>query len=647
MRPSPRFFHGCWLRLLGWVLVQGLSLAAAPVAHPAHPGLFFGAEDLTGLRNRSQTPYGQAIDARLQALLAQTPEPGQRGSHAAGWAVRFTLGGQPADAARALALCEAVIADPEPAPDPLTQRGPHPWPAPGRDVLRVPAIVGLAIAYDLCAPSWPEDRRAAIAQALAATATQLGQTPSRTPATAEQAMLQAAGGLAALAVAPDWPANSGLDQLATTARQQVARFLADCGDRGWPRENLHGLRLALSQSLPAFLLAWRHTRGEDLATQSTARYWASLYTMLLLPPARLGAAPGVALFGQPQHPTATQPAPAWEFSPWCGGDLLAQFGLTDAGSRAAVQWIFDRTFGLAGDRTFDIAKPGDALFALLLYPGEETALPPATTIGHGWRDDRAGVFICRNRWVDANDAVAAFTANARPLRGLASFADAGSFRLSALGGHWAVSRQRDTTDLREVSRERENVVAIPGTHGWLAGRVTYAALQPDGSAAVTVELDDVYTVAPASGRPERLDTTQDIGIRARRAWAVDYSGDCGAPVLLAVVDQIAGGPPRRWLWHTAEREVRLRTDGFDIQAASGATLHATVITPHQPRLSLTRGEWTDSIAIDGDGDFFVLVTVQPAGAAHPTLQVEGLDLQAHVRLGRCSLRYDGRSLLLQ
>ena len=116
--------------------------------------------------------------------------------------------------------------------------------------------------------------------------------------------------------------------------------------------------------------------------------------------------------------------------------------------------------------------------------------------------------------------------------------------------------------------------------------------------------------------------------------------------MLAVVDHISGGPTRRWLFHTGERQIQLRTDGFDIRAANGATLRATVIVPQKPRLSVSHGEWTSTIAIDGESDFFVVMTVQPPDTAHPAIRTDGKGLDTHVRLGRNTLRYDGRALLV-
>jgi hypothetical protein len=655
LRPSLAIMAVYARRALGVALGMamfplGLAAAAIPRA-TEHPRLFFNAEDIVGLRAHGQLPAGQAMVARLEALLAVEPAPLLIGHQAAGWALRYVLGGDPQAAERALALCEDAVADRRPYVEPATGREVRLWHESNPSVARVPLVVGVALAYDLCATAWPAERRTAIARALEDIAGQLlrdGSPDDNAHAAGlEQARMLSAGGLAALAVAGDPGVTPEPAAMARMARNGLARHFAEYGDRGWPHEGFNSLRYALSQGMAAFILAWRHTQGEDLAAQSAVRWFAPLYTMLAIPPAAPadGAGPEVPFFGQGNFSSAARrPYPTWERSEQRGGDMLALFGVTDAGSRAALQWTFDRCFGLAGDRTFDIQKPSDALFALLQYPFGDTALNPGVALSHVWRDDRAGVYFFRNEWDDAADCVAAITANNHPARGLDSFADAGSFRLLALGGRWAVQRQRDRADVESVSREKENVVVIPGTHGWLGGRVTQVLAQPDGSGAISLDLDAVYTVAPPDGRPERLEPTLDLGIRAQRAWAVDYSGVSGAPVLAIVVDRISGGPARRWLLHTQERDVKLRADGFDLRAANGATLHATVIAPAKPRLTVARGEWTDTVAIDGEGDFFVVMTVQSQAA--PTVKCDGEGLRTVVRIGGRVVRYDGNGLAL-
>jgi hypothetical protein len=50
------------------------------------------------------------------------------------------------------------------------------------------------------------------------------------------------------------------------------------------------------------------------------------------------------------------------------------------------------------------------------------------------------------------------------------------------------------------------------------------------------------------------------------------------------------------------------------------------------------------VAIDGDGDFFVVMTVQREAA--PTLQCDGEGLHTVVRIGHRVVHYDGNGLAL-
>ena len=157
----------------------------------------------------------------------------------------------------------------------------------------------------------------------------------------------------------------------------------------------------------------------------------------------------------------------------------------------------------------------------------------------------------------------------------------------------------------------------------------------------------VYTVAPPTPKGPRIVQTHDIGIRAMRGVAVDYSGRSGAPVLVAVLDKIENGPTRRWVMHTAEKGVKVRQGGFSLRCATGATLVATVVSPAVPRISVTEGAGTDTIAIDGEGNFLVIMTVQPAGKAHPKVEIQGKDLGAEIRLGDSLVRFDGQDLAIR
>ncbi len=605
-----------------------------------HPRLFFGPEDVPGIRSRLDSPFGHEVSRRLDTLRNADAPAWLRTQVAVGWALRYAWQGDQAAAARALDLCEASLATPETGPEsglPLCET-------------HAAKVAGLAVCYDLAQAAWPRNRRDAIASALLTYALNPvlpADSAARSPAGGDFVLAQAASGLAALAIEGDPGVPRDAAAAALAVRGVVARYLASLGDHGWPREGFNQLRIPLSQGLGAFLVAWRRNHGEDLLAASPARHWPALYATLLIPPAAPGRVPDLPFFGLAPSIDGRVPGPRWMEGPLAGGDTSLLLVLADAGSRAALEWSYRRCFGPDGDGSLDIVKPSDAIFALEGSSAIDTPVQPESLLPHVWADSTQGIYVFRNHWTGSDDAVAAISANARPARGLATFGDAGSFRLLALGGRWAVQRNRDLDDLDTPSPRRENVVAIPGTQGWMPGRVLRAAGLPDGSGSISLNLDAVYTVASPNPRSPRLEPTQDIGIRALRALTVDYSGECGAPVLMAVVDHITGAPARRWLMHTEERDIHLRPDGFDLVAANHATLSATVISPSTPRLGVEQGRWTSTISIVSDGDFFVIMTVEPPGIRQPVVSASGSGLNARVHVGGCTLYFDGQNVAIE
>ncbi len=615
-------------------------LAAQPLHPGKHPRLFFGAEDVPGTLSRLNSPFGREVDRRLAALRTAGVPPWLQTNQAVGWALRYAWRGDSAAALKALDLCEESLNAPELGGDgslPLCET-------------HASKVVGIAICYDLAQAAWPRARRDAIASALLTFALNPvlpDSVSARVPAGGDFILAQAASGLAALAIEGDPGVPADAANAASSVRDLVVRYLASLGDHGWPREGLNQLRIPLSQGLGAFLIAWRRNHGEDLVAASSARGWPALYTTLLLPPPSPDRVPDLPLFGLAPSLNGRVPGPRWMEGPLAGGDTALLMVLADAGSRAALQWTYQHCFGQNGDGNFDVTKPSDAIFALEGMTSSEPAAAPDTLIPRVWADSQQGVYLFRNRWEDSNDSIAAITANARPTRGLASFGDAGSFRLLALGGRWAVQRNRDIEDLDTPAPERENVVVIPGTQGWLPGKVLRASGLPDGSGSVSINLDAVFTVAPTNPNSPRLEPTQDIGIRALRAWTVDYSGESGAPVLMAVADHITGAPARRWLMHTEEGDIHLKPDGFELQAANGATLKATVISPSSPRISVEQGRWSNTISMVSNHDFFVIMTVEPAGHSHPRVSCTGSGLGARVHVGGSTVYFDGQNVAIE
>ena len=194
------------------------------------------------------------------------------------------------------------------------------------------------------------------------------------------------------------------------------------------------------------------------------------------------------------------------------------------------------------------------------------------------------------------------------------------------------------------------------------------------------------------GNIRRPSAFRDTGIKGLRSIAVDYSGRCGAPCLLAIVDFIRGGKRKVWTWQLGgiqmyggeRRSVkpgRLDRGDLDSTKVAGstftvtkpdATLRGTFVAP--ARLSLkaeTRvisgdvwfksnkqaskgikmhcnGVFAESPDPKAEG-FFVVVTM--GRGPPPAVKVEGSGLQAKATVGtggasRRTIRFDGEKIVL-
>jgi hypothetical protein len=252
------------------------------------------------------------------------------------------------------------------------------------------------------------------------------------------------------------------------------------------------------------------------------------------------------------------------------------------------------------------------------------------------------------------------------------------------------------------ARALSNVVILPddATHTRGAGRIAhYAADARTGCGSLTLDMDDLYrgyvdeeTVRTDIRRFRRLiirrpvkvrrKVLTEIGVRGVRAFGVDYSGACGAPGLVAVVDRITGGKKKVWClnlpWSTGRDrrrrgqrpgKVRIEGDTFTIDYGN-ASLTATFVSPpgvqirhvNQPITVAGVGksgrytmEWDlNAIHASGgdptDGRFFVLMTLQRDKA--PAVQIAGSGLAAAATVsaggaGKRTVSFDGTKVVFR
>lgn len=353
------------------------------------------------------------------------------------------------------------------------------------------------------------------------------------------------------------------------ARQRLHAFCHHFGDAGLYHEGLGYQGYTMSMLYPA-LLADQHRGGPQVSDcfPHLARSAGSLYASVVACP-----------------PTADTPSDVRDVTV-DGGDLpslgmqlswndagpghrggiqeLAMIALAPVEQRGALRWFYDHLHGIHGDRTFAPGYSGMYL-AATLYPYDCPAVPAAGHLPTWVVDNRQGLVFRRSGYEGAGDSVLGAYARATHVGGH-SADDAGSLRLIALGHDWMVGggQARGAAAYQSVVTDDSGERPKPTPCGSLFWRECTAH-----GAVLAMDLRKVHEAY------------------SERHVAVDFSGQCGVAVALALLDQIDDHrSDRGWLWHWSfapnlSAEVDGDGQGFRLLAADGAQLQARFLA-HLP-----------------------------------------------------------------
>jgi hypothetical protein len=444
-------------------------------------------------------------------------------------------------------------------------------------------------------------------------------------------------------------------------------FRKGLGDYGWNQEGEAYTRHAVRLGMP-FALCWRNVFGRDVS-------YADHAGMIL---ARDAAATVFAPDRARMHSYNVGGGPL-------GVDIYARaFGFLPDDLKPAVLWSWNRTLGLASrgklDSAYKIVTAEDGLTLAMKFIAVDPAMAernPGDALPKASVDWQKGGFLFRNRWQDADDCVAQLFANSNAPGGTWQSAEAGDLRLMGLGEEWTVRGQgygngASGRPLRDLSVNQNMVdVAEHDLLGSPQAWTTAYARAADGSGIVSLDMDGVYVTTVVqevvTGTPPRTRTeyrgagTRNLGIRAVRSLAVDYSGASGAPCLLAIADRLTGTQGHNTWQLTTPRDNAVTIDGntFTITAKSGATLKGTVVTPDNAPITVEDTEQVHEINYQGghartkfltrtirvagtdkDQTFLVVITLQRG----PTPDVAVADGKATV--GKQTVSFDGKQIAL-
>jgi len=631
---------------------------AAPAAKPVagfvplkpgeHPRLIFRPADLPALRKRMETPVGKAI---AEMLLTRSPLRSARQVDdrraswmAANWGAIWQLTGdkEAAEKARRVLVDEVVK---------------KPMPFDRADIHHAPRLLGAALAYDLCYDAWPPALRALVAEFLHREMLDLHRGINEglainainpAPWGYRNAMRAGAVGCAAIALLGEKdPASNELAAaapIADTAERDVISYLRrGLADTGWGLEGDFYKAFALSNGVLPFLQADRVARGRDLGEVNP----------MLLAGYVLQAPPGRGEDGLEFGISS--------ISVQASGRWPMGLGSLPASLKPAMRWCFDRAVGLEGKGHFDCTYPYQAAYALADYPFDSSPAHPRDALPLLARDEPRGQIVFRSSWGgpagdDANGFVTAVHLRGGLLRGMTVERAGGAFdvTIAGLGRQWAAG-----------------TFGPPERNAWLGSALTHFAQPRAGQLVLAADASRAYLLDPTyrrrGQRPSKLPTSlpgaveflrvpgsfQDTGIRSLRHLAVDYSGACGSPALLAFVDicQNAAGEP----WQLPIPNIRWRGSRFTAESdeAPGLSLTGIVAAPAAVR---PRRE-----GIGGANDYFVVFTIQRGPA--PQFDSAGTGLQAAVTVrppagasaagpapGQApgqTVRFDGKTIVLE
>lgn len=622
-----------------------------PLEAGEHPRLLFRNIDVERLRERASTPEGRAIMARFWKVLdydAHDDSPKFDSWPAIGYGFAWQMSGEKKYADRAREIVEAKF----------FQR----HPLAGQDIHHGPMLQGLALTFDLCYEAWDEDFRTRCIDEIwqrsqelitgTAAGTRMGGL-NLAYWSNHNGIRVAAAGLGALAVWKERTSEGAVLDAQALAIVEEAAFDArgwiedGCGGGAWFMEGLFYKGMTLVRGLAHFLHAYPVAMGQRIVPAGGEQLIAGHFLEARPGMVAVGLGPGGTLSG----------ASGIDADSW--GELIWTIGLSFVPDDVmpGIKYLHTRAVGLLGDETFGLARGCYAPYLLASYPFAVEEQVPVECFPWMSPDPVNGHWVFRPVWKDEQDILLTWNMLTHVRRSChyERVGPALHWELRGFGSEWLRGR------FQPIVRGKESVLASDP----MGSRLVEWSSEGRTS-AMTFDLTPAYMpllkrtkkdetswekLAQQAGGLRAIEVENGIGMRAdmgisgTRYVAVDGSGASGAPLLVAVVDDIrfrstADGAlaPAAISWRLPLSRRGIETQGARFVMNSGqAVLHGVV---------LGGGE----VAADGtvearEGKVFAVFALEesPAGTFH----LEGEGIGARVTLGKRTVRFGRDRLLLE
>jgi hypothetical protein len=341
----------------------------------------------------------------------------------------------------------------------------------------------------------------------------------------------------------------------------------------------------------------------------------------------------------------------------CWGELVWTIGLSfvPPDMMPGVKYLYTHAVGLEGDRTFGLERGCYAPYLMVAYPFGVAEKAPDGCFDWLSPDPVNGHWVFRPVWKDSADVLMTWNMLTH-VRGSCHYERVGpalDWQLAGFGQKWLAGRFQPIVKGKEKALATDPVGA------------RFLEWREDGRVAyVSFDLGPAYTLLLSRSRGDKtpadelarkagglravhfedgLGERADMGIDGVRHVAVDCSGASGAPLLVAVLDEIgvrasadAAPAPAEVLWSLPLASKAVEAQGQTFKAGRGDAVLAGVV--------LGGGPVSKTGAVEAPGGKVLAVFVLPKGAADFKIAGDGLD--ARVTLGSRTVRLQEGRLVL-
>lgn len=596
-----------------------------------HPRLIFRKSDLPMIKKRLETPQGKVIMERFMAMLPRMHSPSDENKTAAylaaNYGVAYQLTGDKAHADKAKEVLGSM----------LNNGG-------SQDIHFGPEAQSFAITLDMCYDAWDAVFRQKVIDNLAKRVSNLDTLSgmggaSLSPWHNHEGVRGPSNGVAAICLLGEKTSNPkdmpDLERIIHATARGVRRYFQYSGntDTGFCLEGNYYKRMTWNSGPAHMIQAYRTAFGGNLLAGGLGHSWYIGEWMSQAPSAQVVTADELG-----DHQTAG----LWPLG----------LALVPESSKAGVRWLFDRTFGLEGNKSFGILWAYHAAYVLMNYPFEVESKAPSESLPWIAPDPVGGRWILRRPWKDAQDSLVVMNLRSALRPGCHYYRSGRTWdmQLFALGKQWIGPKTVDSDHALEgLGSAMPTTANLKATNPVLGPKTTWWQGTDDGRFSLALNNDYLFLqllgkgeVAPAETKPVktyRFGTFYDHGIRAKRFVAFDFSGASGAPVVMVMIDQTQGAKDYTWNLQLSADAGAGKVDGNAIVAGDekAANLRCTFVGSKPLKLS-------GKMKAEGADEYFAIITIQNGAA--PVVKVDGEGLNAKVSVGGQTVRFDGSKIIL-